>query len=240
VNSDDSNTAVLQELIDNAPERITSATQPGFGRRKPTKKIKRPLLGDEYEEVAENYWADRNRKREELYTYRLVEDLGQVRAKEHIEELKDELGNDWYIQLYGDYRENFVKATMDWAVWAFLFHEEDRGKGRTQEIRKDDKPLTEVLWDSADKMLADSKSKIDMRPICWWDVQKHYHDVERKDIDKLAERLHGDLLMEAIERLHANNTIRLQHGVWILMSDKSRRYIQLLKRPGTLRASKAV
>jgi hypothetical protein len=241
VTSDESNNLVLQDLIDNAPEKITSASQPGFGRRMPTKKIRRPLLGDEYEEVAENYWANRNREREDQYIYGLIERLGQVGADEHIEELKDELGNDWFIQLCGDYRENFVKAAMDWAVWAFLFYEEDHGKGRTHEIRKDSgENLQNTLYVSADRMRMDPKSKIDMRPICWWDVQRHYHDVERKDIDRLAERMHADLLMEAIERLHANNTIRLEHGFWNLKSDKSRRYILLLKRPGKLRASKLV
>lgn len=191
MNNDSSD--VLRDLIENAPPRITSAAQPGFGP-KPHSKSKRRLVGAEYDEVFTNYWYRRS-----------------------------ELAPD---------REQFVTAAMDWVVYAILFASDNHGEGRNHEIRATSTTigLGTILFASADRMVRNSRCKIRMQPVCWWDVQEHYHNIERNDIHMLAEDLQGPLVSEAIERLKAAGFIYWHSGVWTLSTNKSRPYILRLKR----------
>lgn len=132
-------------------------------------------------------------------------------------------------------REQFVEATMAWAVYAFLFEDGDHGRGRNHEIRDSSNTaaLVERLFASADQMRRTSQ-KVTMRSVCWWDVQERYHDVARKDIHMLAEDLHEPLLFEAIERLKEAGLLSWHSGVWNLSPSMSRKYILRLKQRGRI------
>lgn len=147
------------------------------------------------------------------------------------------LANYWSTRKYDTpTREQFIKAAMDWTVYALLFENNDHGIGRNHEIKTASSfvALGVRLFESAEKMVRDSRCKVEMRPVVWWDVQENYHNVERKDIHMLAEDLHAPLLAEAIERLKERGILAWHSGVWTLSACYSRTYIQRLKQRGRI------
>ena len=181
--------------------------------------------------------------------YKRPPDLWPLEAEQQPKPLKKSkrrLSLDEYEEIFVNYwyrrpetahdRELFVQAAMHWVVYAFLHENADHGKGRNHEIVEapDTTSLINRLFDSSDNMQNDLHCKVEMRPVCWWDVQEHYHNVVRKDIERLAEELHVPLLLEAIERLKASGFLYWHSGVWNLSAEKSHRYILELKRRGTV------
>lgn len=137
-------------------------------------------------------------------------------------------------------RETAVRETMDWSIWAFLHYTHAQcGAGKNHEIAGfgDFEELRSALIDSADRMQRNPKRSIEMRPPCWWDVQKHQHDLERNEIHRIAERVHHSLLLEAINRLVARGDIRFEHGFWLLSATTSEKYIRQMKHAPKRRAA---
>lgn len=152
-------------------------------------------------------------------------------------EYDEVLTNYWRTRKYDTpSREQFINAAMDWVIYALLFENADHGTGRNHEIKAASSviALSLKLYDSAQRMVRDAKSKVEMRPVCWWDVQENYHNVERKDIHMLAEDLQAPLLVEAIERLKERGIIAWHSGVWTLSACYSRTYIYRLKQRGRI------
>ena len=147
------------------------------------------------------------------------------------------LANYWNTRKYDTpTREQFIKAAMNWAVYALLFENNDHGIGRNHEIKSASSVISLGirLFESSEKMIRDSRCKVEMRPVVWWDVQANYHNIERKDIHMLAEDLHAPLLAEAIERLKERGILSWHSGVWTLSACYSRTYIQRLKQRGRI------
>ena len=153
------------------------------------------------------------------------------------DEYEEVLANYWYRRPETAHdRELFVQAAMHWVVYAFLHDNSDHGKGCNHEIVEapDTTSLIDRLFLSGDNMQVDIRCKVEMRPVCWWDVQEHYHNLREQDINKLAEDLQIPLLFEAIERLKASGFLYWHSGVWNLSATKSRTHIVQLKRRGTV------
>lgn len=133
-------------------------------------------------------------------------------------------------------RDDFIVAAMDWAIYALLFANSDHGSGRNHEVKVSSNiiALSLRLFESADRMIRNSRCKVEMRPVCWWDVQENFHDIERKDIHRLAEDLQVPLLVEAIERLKERGILTWHSGVWTLSACYSRTYIHRLKQRGRI------
>lgn len=129
-------------------------------------------------------------------------------------------------------REEFVKAAMEWVVYAFLHADNSRGKFRNHEIAEsaDTDRFIDHLRVSCSRMLDDIRCKVEMSSVCWWDVQEHYHNLVPKQIDDLAEDLFEPLIIEAVERLKANGFISWHSGFWNLSTAMSHSYIQRLNR----------
>lgn len=129
-------------------------------------------------------------------------------------------------------RERFVAAAMDWVVYAFLHENANHGCGRNHEIRADSDfhTLIHLLDDSSDRMIRDITCTVEMRSVCWWDVQEHYHNFRTRDINHIADELMDPLIHESVEHLKASGFLSWHSGVWNLSAEKSRRFIQRLKR----------
>lgn len=152
-------------------------------------------------------------------------------------EYEEVLANYWHTRKQDTpTRDEFITAAMDWAIYALLFENNDRGAGRNHEIKTISSvfALSMRLYESAERMVRDARCKIEMRPVCWWDVQENFHNIERKDIHRLAEDLHAPLLAEAIERLKERGILVWHSGVWTLSACYSRKYIQRLKARGRI------
>lgn len=128
-------------------------------------------------------------------------------------------------------REQFVEATQDWVIYAFLHENADHGQGRNHELAAETDgsfELMERLDDSCIRMIRDF-SRIEMRSICWWDVQEHYHNLRRRDINRLADDLMEPLIHEAIESLRASGFLTWHSGYWNLSKTMSDPFIRQLK-----------
>ena len=137
-------------------------------------------------------------------------------------------------------REQAIQDAMDWSIWAFLHYKHAQcGAGRNHEIAGygDFDELRSALIDSADRMQRNPKRTIEMRPPCWWNVQKHHHELERNEIHRIAERVHYSLLLEAINRLVAQGDVRYEHGYWLLSATTSEKYIRQMKHTPKRRAA---
>ena len=152
-------------------------------------------------------------------------------------EYDEVLANYWFDRPEKSHvRERFVEAAMDWVIYAFLHENADRGIGRNHEIvgAPDTDEFIALLDDSSDQMQRNLTCKVEMRSVCWWDVQEHYHNLRSKDINQLADDLMDPLIHEAIERLKAAGFLSWHSGVWNLSAEKSRGHILRLKQRGSI------
>lgn len=153
------------------------------------------------------------------------------------DEYDEVLTNYWYRRPETAHDRNlFVAAAQDWIVYAFLFENADHGKGRNHEITapSDTQSLMTLLDGSCLHMQRDITCRVEMRSVCWWDVQEHYHNLRRRDINTLAEDLMEPLIHDAINLMRRSGFIRWHSGVWTLSPSMSREHILRLKRQGRI------
>lgn len=159
---------------------------------------------------------------------------------------KRRLTSDEYHEILTNYWDNrpetahdyelFVEAAIDWVIFAFLYENSDHGKGRNHEIEAGSTihELVDHLDDSCLRMMRDITCRVEMRSVCWWDVQEHYHNLRRRDINRLADELLDPLIFEAIKRLKTSGFLAWHSGFWTLSARMSAPYIQQLKARGRI------
>lgn len=114
-------------------------------------------------------------------------------------------------------RQDFLKEAKDWAIERILFWGQPLcGEGRNHQIPDEDL-LSALVVDAEERGLRKSD-----RSVVWRDVmsRKSWHDSPIQFSNRLARRLHDQLLIEAIEQLKEDGALSRPESsrgaVWVL------------------------